>query len=164
MTTLTTGVERSLAVEHWLLSTVPDRKRVRAEWRERLFALLPCGALFAAVRIPSSVLQAAAGSDDQDAVDQYLAEALMEGPVICDRYAARYYALVPAGTARRWDVPGTVCLGVGSELGVPRPGVAAADGTRVYWSVPMDSAGVLCSPAAVSQAVMVGRYRSATHG
>ncbi|MFB7552966.1 hypothetical protein [Streptomyces sp. NPDC056154] len=108
-----------------------DRKRVRAEWDERPFALLPCGALFAAVRIPSTVVQAAAGSDDQEDVDHYLAEALMEGPVICDRYAARYYALVPASTARRWDVPDTVCLGKGSELGVPRPGVTAGDGTRL---------------------------------
>ncbi|MFB7531462.1 hypothetical protein ACFC0C_25120 [Streptomyces sp. NPDC056178] len=164
MITLTTGAERRLAAEHWLLSTVQDRKRVRAEWDERPFALLPCGALFAAVRIPSTVVQAAAGSDDQEDVDHYLAEALMEGPVICDRYAARYYALVPASTARRWDVPDTVCLGKGSELGVPRPGVTAGDGTRMYWSVPMDSAGVLCPPYAVSQAVMVGRYRSVTHG
>ncbi|MFJ1695632.1 hypothetical protein ACIOHC_10855 [Streptomyces sp. NPDC088252] len=164
MTTLTTGVERRLAVEHWLLSTVPDRNRVRAEWEGRPFALLPCGALFAAVRIPSSVVRAAAGSDDQEDVDRFLAEALMDGPVICDRYAARYYALVPASAARRWDVPDTVCLGKGSELGVPRPGVTAGDGARVYWSVPMDSAGVLCPPAAVSQAVMVGRYRSAAYG
>ncbi|MFJ5726322.1 hypothetical protein [Streptomyces sp. NPDC093149] len=150
MIALTTGAERRLAAEHWLLSTVQDRKRVRAEWDERPFALLPCGTLCAAVRIPSTVVQAAAGSDDQED--------------ICDRYAARYYALVPASAARRWDVPGTVCLGKGSELGVPRPGVTAGDGTRMYWSVPMDSAGVLCPPYAVSQAVMVGRYRSVAHG
>lgn len=125
--------------------------------------MLPCGSLFAAVRIPSDVIQAAAGSEDQDLVDQFLAEALMGGPVICDRYAALHYALVPASTAQRWDVPETICLGKGAELGVPRPGVAAADKTRVYWSVPMGSAGELCSPAAVSQAVMVGRYRSAAN-
>ncbi|MCX4734298.1 hypothetical protein [Streptomyces sp. NBC_01363] len=164
MTSLTTGAERLLAVEHWFLSTVADRRRVRVEWEERLVALLPCGPLFAAVRIPSFVVQAAAGSDQQDAVDRYLAEALAGGPVICDRHADQYYALVPVGTVRRWHVPGTVCLGSGQELGVPRPGLGGADGTRVYWSVPMDSAGELCSPAAVAQAVMVGRLRSMAHG
>ncbi|MFF1834261.1 hypothetical protein ACFVXE_08650 [Streptomyces sp. NPDC058231] len=164
MTTLTTGAERRLAVEHWLLSTVPDRQRVREEWRERRFAMLPCGALFAAVRMSSAVVQAAAGSEDQGDLDRYLADVLMNGPVICDRYAALYYALVPASAALRWDVPDTLCLGKGSELGVPRPGVAAAHETRVYWSVQMDSAGELCSPAAVSQAVTVGRYRSVSHG
>lgn len=160
MSALTTGAERHLAVEHWLLSTVADRKRVREEWDERPFAMLPCGSLFAAVRIPSVVVQAAAGSKDQEVVDQFLAKALMDGPVICDRYAALHYALVPASTARQWDVPDTICLGKRAELGVPRPGVSAADKTRVYWSVPMGSAGELCSPAAVSQVVMVGRYRS----
>ncbi|MBO0918090.1 hypothetical protein [Streptomyces laculatispora] len=164
MTTLTTGAERQLAVERWLLSTVPDRRRVREEWRERPFAMLPCGSLFAAVRIPSSVVRAAAGGEGQDP-DQFLADALMGGPVICDRYAALYYALVPASAVRLWAVPDTVCLGRGAEVGVPRPGVSAADTARVYWSVPMDSAGELCSPAAVSQTVMVGRYALAVaHG
>ncbi|MFB6989123.1 hypothetical protein [Streptomyces sp. NPDC056304] len=164
MTSLTTGAERLLAVEHWFLSTVTDRRRVREEWEERSLALLPCGALFAAVRIPSFVVQAAAGSDQQDAVDQYLAEALMGGPVIFDRYSAQYYALVPASTVRRWNVQGAVCLGAGSELGVPRPGLGGADGARVYWSVPMDSAGELCSPDAVAQIVTTGWYRFVAHG
>ncbi len=164
MTTITSGAERRLAVEHWLLAAAPDRTRTRTEWEERPFAMLPCGGLFAAVRIPALVVQAAAGSADEEQVDAYLGDALMRGPVICDRYAGRYYALVPVSASRRWDVPGTVCLGVGSELGVPRPGLVAADCTRVYWSVPMDSAGELCSPSAVSQAVMTGRYRSVSHG
>ncbi len=164
VTSLTTGAERLLAVEHWFLSTVMDRRRVREEWEERSLALLPCGPLFAAVRIPSLLVQAAAWSDQQDAVDRYLAEVLMGGPVICNRHADQYYALVPAGTVGRWNVPGVMCLDKGQALGVPRPGLGGADGARVYWSVPMDSAGELCSPAAVAQVVTVGRYRSVNHG
>ncbi|MFE6494853.1 hypothetical protein [Streptomyces sp. NPDC057748] len=152
----TTGAERRLAVERWFSSTVPDRSRVREEWEKHAIALLPCGALFAAVRIPSFLGQAAAGTDEQAAVDRYLAEALM-GPVICDRHAGQYYALVPASTARRWGVPGSVCLGVGQDLGAPRPGLLFEEGARVYWSVPMGSAGELCSPGAVAQMVMAGR-------
>lgn len=164
VTSLTTGAEQLLAVEHWLLSTVPDRRRVREEWEEHSLALLPCGALFTAVRIPSFLVQAAAGSDQQDSVDRYLAAELVGGPVICNRHADQYYALVPASTVRRWNAPGAVCLGTGQELGVPRPGLGGADGAWVYWSVPMDSAGELCSPAAVAQIVTVGRYRSVAHG
>ncbi|MER6617350.1 hypothetical protein [Streptomyces xantholiticus] len=157
---VTTGAERQLAVEHWLLSTSPDAQQVRAQWRESPIALLSCGAVFAAVRIPALVVRAAAHSTDRDVIDGYLAEAALDGPVICDRYAGWYYALVPVGTARRWDVPDTVCLGLGSTLGVPRPGLSGADDVRVYWSVPMDSAGALCSAHAVSQLVMTGRYRA----
>jgi len=74
---LITGAARRLAAEHWLLSAAPDRKLARAAWEERRYALLPCGVLFAAVRIPSDVVQAAAGSDDQEDVDRFLAEALI---------------------------------------------------------------------------------------
>ncbi|GGX37820.1 hypothetical protein [Streptomyces chryseus] len=160
---VTTGEERRLAVEHWLSSASPDPAQTRRDWVERSVVMLSCGSLFAAVRIPAEVVQAAARTTDEAVIDTYLAGALMDGPVIRDRYAHWYYALVPASTARGWDVPDTVCLGVGTSLGVPRPGLCAA-GERVYWAVPMDSAASLCSPHAVSQLVMTGRYRAAGHG
>jgi hypothetical protein len=150
ITNLAMGRERQLAVKHWLLSAAQDAHRVQQEWDERHMAMLSCGTLFAAVRIPAAIVQAAGQSTDLDALDRYLAEALLDGPVICDQYAGWYYALVPASTAGRWDVPDSTCLGVGSTLGVPRPGMRREDRARVYWSVPMDSAGMLCSPHAVS--------------
>jgi hypothetical protein len=159
---VTTEGERQLAAGHWLLAAGPDAHQVREQWREHPIAMLACGGLFAAVRIPAAIVQAAGQSTDLDALDRYLADALLDGPVICDQHACWYYALVPASTARRWDVPDTTCLGVGSTLGVPRPGMRREDRARVYWSVPMDSAGMLCSPHAVSQLVMFGRHRAVT--
>ncbi|MFG2406855.1 hypothetical protein ACGFR8_21385 [Streptomyces brevispora] len=150
--------ERHLAVEHWLLSAARDRKAARTEWNQRNVALLPCGTLFSAVRVPAALVQAAAGSTDLPVIDAFLGHALLEGPVICDRYADWYYALVPASTADRWKTLDAVCLGRESSLGVPRPGRTA--GARVYWSVPMDSPAMLCTPHAVTQLIAVGRYRS----
>ncbi|MBT2490667.1 hypothetical protein J7E96_19530 [Streptomyces sp. ISL-96] len=161
---VTSGAERQLAAQHWLSSASPDSAQTRREWQERPVAMLSCGSLFAAVRIPADLVQAAAQQTDAALIDVYLAGALHNGPVICDRYAHWYYALVPASTARRWDVPETVCLGVGASLGVPRPGLCGAESERVYWSVPMDSAGSLCSPHAVSQLVMTGRFKAVSHG
>jgi hypothetical protein len=159
---VTTGAERQLSVGHWLVAAIPDAHQVREQWREHPVAMVACGGLFAAVRIPAAIVQAAGQSTDLDALDRYLAEALLDGPVICDQYAGWYYALVPASTARRWNVPDTTCLGVGSTLGVSRPGMHREDRARVYWSVPMDSAGRLCSPHAVSQLAMTGRHRAVT--
>ncbi|MCX4986915.1 hypothetical protein [Streptomyces sp. NBC_00572] len=161
---ITTGEERRLAVEHWLSSASSDPGQTRRDWVEHPVAMLSCGSLFAAVRIPAAVVQAAAQSTDEAVIDAYLVGVVVGGPVIFDRYALWYYALVPAGTARRWDAPDTVCLGVGSSLGVPRPGLCRADNERVYWAVPMDSAAFLCSPNAVSQLVMLGRYRQVGRG
>lgn len=152
-----TGAERDLG-GHWLLSAAPDRGAARQEWYERSVALLPCGELFSAVRIPAALVHAAACTTDEAVIDVYLAGALLDGPVICDRYAGWYYALVPASTALRWDVPDLLCLGRESSLGVPRPGLTGAGRERLYWSVPTDPAGRLCLPDAVTQLVMVGRY------
>ncbi|MFF8436161.1 hypothetical protein [Streptomyces bacillaris] len=121
-------------------------------------AMLSCGETFSAVRIPASVVQAAARSAEPERVGTCLAAAMHEGPVICDRFAGCYYALVPP-KAVRWEVKGIAWLGIGSVLGVPRPGITVGDGTRVYRAVPATSAAELCSPPAVSQLVAMGRYR-----
>ncbi|WP_307712033.1 methyltransferase, FxLD system [Streptomyces sp. V4I23] len=160
---MTTAAERHLAAEHWLLSATPDPEEARGEWRDRNVALLPCGTPFAAVRIPARLVQAAARTTDHAVIDAYLARALLDGPVICDRHAGWYYALVPASCALRWDVADTVCLGRESSLGVPGPGRTGLNGERLYWSAPMDSAGMLCSVYAVAQLVMIGRYLAVRH-
>lgn len=160
---VTMARERQLAVEHWLMAAAEDRVKARSEWGESNVALLSCGTLFSAVRIPAALVEAAAKSSDRAAIDTYLASALLNGPVICDRYASWYYALTPASTAQRWDLSGIVCLGRKSSLGVPRPGITGASGERLYWSVPMDSAAALCSPYAVAQLVVHGRYEAVTH-
>ncbi|MFE1521094.1 DUF6415 family natural product biosynthesis protein [[Kitasatospora] papulosa] len=94
-------------------------------------------------------------------VDAYLATALPRGgAIIADGYAARYYALVPASTGRWWHVPDTVCLGSGSYLGVPRPGIEGLDDARSYWSVPMEGPGALCSPTEIQALMRFGQERN----
>ncbi|WP_039932867.1 hypothetical protein [Streptomyces viridochromogenes] len=160
--------DRRLTSEHWLLATLPapSRDRARLEWDQYQVTLLPLGTLFSAVRIPGRLLVALTGIAEGSELDRFLRETLDGGPVICDPYFHRYYALVPASMPRTWhqalddwramDVD---CLGRGSYLGVPR--VDAVQWTRrraTYWSTPMDSPSTLCSPVEVARLIAAGRH------
>ncbi|MEV4784413.1 hypothetical protein AB0K53_02940 [Streptomyces tuirus] len=128
-------------------------------------ALLPMGGLFSAVRMPEYLLTALSGGAETACVDDFLAEALGGGPVICDPRFSRYYALVPADVpttphrmADTWHALGVSCLGRGSHLGVPR--LDAVDSRRPsasYWSVPLNSAAMLCTPLMVARLIAAGR-------
>lgn len=166
------AADRRLAVEHWLLSTLSTtgRARARVEWRDQGVAMLPLGGLFSAVRLPGDLVLAVAENSWSPAeLDAFLAERLDGGPVICDPRHHRWYALVPASTPSTWreevddwrevDVD---CLGRGTLLGVPpvsraefNPGAALSS----YWSVPMESAAMLCRPLLVSRLIGAGRDR-----
>lgn len=166
-----TTAERRLAAEHWLLSTLPEagRERARVEWQAYGVALLPCGTLFAAVRLPGPLVHAVAASTTPADVDAVLDEALQGGPVICDQYRQRYYVLVPASVSRTWRDAAkdwrrdnVEVLGRESYLGVPR--VEATEGhptAESYWAVPMESAGVLCTPLRVARLIAAGVHQLA---
>ncbi|MFD3978224.1 hypothetical protein ACFWR6_06525 [Streptomyces griseus] len=145
-----------MASGHWLLGAAEDRDRAQDAWQVGGVAMLRCGGLFSAVRIPEARIHDAVLSRDRAEIDRSLAQRLEGGPVICDRFAGWYYALVPASVARRWETPDTVCLGVGSLLGVPEPETVEDSGHRIYWSVPMDSPATLCHPSAVSGTITAG--------
>ncbi|MGK5499656.1 hypothetical protein ACSNOF_17170, partial [Streptomyces sp. URMC 125] len=83
---LVTRRQKQRAVEHWLLSTTADPQAARSQWRESGLALLPCGSIFAAVRMPGDVVRAAAGTSRTGEVDAFLREAL-DGPVFVDCYS-----------------------------------------------------------------------------
>lgn len=156
------SAERRLAAEHWLLMAATDRTKAREEWRREGRALLRCGGLFGAVRIDAALVHAAAGTDDLAAVDEYLARALLGGPVFMDQLGQRYYALVGITTGMRpaWQRPSDDAeyMGQGHYLGVPE--VAATEPTRrCYWCVEMDGPGALVAAGAVSQLVSTGRDR-----
>jgi hypothetical protein len=127
--------------------------------------MLPLGGLFSAVRIPECLLAAVSACSEAACLDDFLAEAL-GGPVICDPRFSRYYALVPAGMpatlhqmAEAWRALDVDCLGRGSYLGVPRlDAVNREHALASYWSVPMDSAAVLCTPLAVARLIAAGRH------
>jgi hypothetical protein len=166
-----TSADARLAVEQWLLSTVPGvgRERARMEWQEHAVTLLPLGTLFSAVRLPGDLVLAAACSRwDPPTIDAFLDETLDGGPVICDLNQHRFYALVPAsmpakwkGAAEDWRPLGVECLGHGTVLGVPRTDATEADAQRYasYWSVPMPSAAMLCAPLHVARLIAAGAQR-----
>ena len=162
-----TRAERNLAVGQWLLLSAPDKERAQTEWSTMGVALLRCGALFTAVRLSATLVQAASGTDDVQKIDGFLAEALYGGPVFVDTHIQRYYILVPRSTADRqeWhDQPRQVhaeCLEPGCFLGVPDVITTNPSLGRSCWCVPMDGPGNLCSPEAVSQLVAYGRHRLA---
>lgn len=158
------AADRRLAAEHWLLSTLPaaGRERARIEWREQGLAMLPLGTLFSAIRLPARLVAAITGPLTLAETDAFLADALDGGPVICDPHGPRYYALVPSSVPRTWrdaadewrDADADV-LGRDTLLGVPpldatelNPAARAS-----YWSVPMESMGMLCAPLKVARLI-----------
>ena len=156
--------QRLLSASHWLLSAHPKPNQAREEWSKAGgLVLLPLGTVFSAVRIPERLVHAAAGSEDPTAVNAFLADALFEGPVICDPRASRFYALVPPSSDMEWPYPGAEHLGHGTYLGVPR--LDAVDPNHhawsSYWSVPMSSADRLCGEAAVAHLVAAGSLLTA---
>ncbi|MEV5369025.1 hypothetical protein AB0N12_06630 [Streptomyces albogriseolus] len=160
------GADRRLAVEQWLLSTVRDRRMAHLEWKQHHVAMLPLGMLFSAVRIPGRLVQAVAASTDPVDIDAVLEETL-DGPVICDPYGPRYYALVPASVPRTWQaaaddwqVADVDTLGRGTYLGVPcLDAVSFRPGDASYWSVQMPSPGALCAPLAVARLIAAGIHQ-----
>lgn len=169
------SAERRLAVEHWLLSTLPEqgRQRARTEWKTLAATLLPLGTLFSAVRLPRRVVYTVAQTDNPQMVDEFLAAALDDAPVICDPAGHRYYALVPANmpaqwpkTAAAWRTLGVDCLGRGAYMGVPKVDAVTLDPQAYasYWSVPMSSAAMLCEPLAVCRLIAVAARRLGTEG
>ncbi|MBK3624894.1 hypothetical protein JHN59_08540 [Streptomyces sp. MBT49] len=156
--------ERELVARGWLLLSAEDLSKARDDWAQQSIALLRCGVLFDLVRVRSEIVTAAAGTTDQEGVAQFLADGV-RGPVFADRYSGLYYCLVPPGTRKGWVSCDAACLGLGCHVGVPRPGLDAADGAaRCYWAVPMAAPGDMCSPAAVQQLVHIGRYRQLEAG
>ncbi|MGW1034991.1 hypothetical protein ACWD4Z_22745 [Streptomyces antibioticus] len=169
------AAERRLAVEHWLLSTLPDprgREVARRQWREMGAAMLPMGGLISAVRIPARLVHAVARTTEPADVDGFLEDALDGGPVISVLHGGpRYYALVPGSMPRTWHTAAEEwrasevdCLGRDALLGVPPVGRVEYDpGTWAsYWSVPMASAGELCAPLSVARLIAAGVHRLAT--
>lgn len=160
------SADRQQAVEQWLLSTLPVRDRARMEWQEGRETLLPLGTLFSAVRIPQTLVNAIVGRVSNEEMDEFLADALDGGPVICDPKGHRQYALVPGSMPARWTAAaeewmslGVECLGRGTYLGVPPVKAVTLDPARwvSYWSVPMPSAGELCSPLTVARLLAAGK-------
>lgn len=49
--------ERELAVSHWLLAAAQEVKEARKEWAVAGIALLRCGGIFSAIRVPAEVVQ-----------------------------------------------------------------------------------------------------------
>ncbi|EPD63194.1 hypothetical protein [Streptomyces sp. HGB0020] len=157
--------DRRLAAEHWLLSTSRNRDRTRAEWRRHGIAMLHLGALFSAVRLPEPLVLALVDKPWDPALVDPLLKDMLDGPVICDPRHHRYYALVPASVpvtwrqaVEEWREVDVDCLGRGSILGVPRLDADRYDGQASYWSVPMQSAGVLCAPLHVARMIAAARH------
>ncbi|MET9035295.1 hypothetical protein [Streptomyces mirabilis] len=146
-TKLVTARERCAAVSSWLLTATEDRALGRKQWAEGGIALLSCGGVFSAIRIPGLMVWAVAGTDELTEVDVFLGRALDGGPVFMDLHSNLYYLLVPGSFSWRWndrDFPGVECLGQDHFLGVPDIRLTVPRG-RSYWCVPMNSPGELCN-------------------
>ncbi|MFJ5265910.1 hypothetical protein ACIQAC_36155 [Streptomyces sp. NPDC088387] len=161
-TTVITRADRVRGVEAWLLLAAPDEGKARAEWEKKGAAILTCGTLFTAVRIPGSIVRAAAGTVDPETVDRFLREAVDGGAVFAVEGLHVYYALVPGGTAYDWFVPGADCLFRGVRIGVPAVRLTEYAPGVQYWASPMDNPGDLCTVDKVEALVLTG-WRQLKH-
>ncbi|MEU6594792.1 hypothetical protein ABZ923_37290 [Streptomyces sp. NPDC046881] len=150
---------RTFGAATWLLMAAHDPVTAHRDWGGGDVALLRCGTLFTAVRVPLDLVETAAGTGNPWEIGVYLNEALLGGAVFTDRTAGQVYFLVLASAWGRWNVPGTECLSPGMLLGVPRPGVDQK--ARSHWLLEMDGPGVLCMEHAVKQLVEHARLRAA---
>jgi hypothetical protein len=162
-----TGADRRLAAEHWLLSTLPDPRKGRQQWQDTGVAMLPLGTLFSAIRLPGRLVLAVVGAHSLPSaeIDAVLSDALGGAPVICDPRHRRYYVLVPASVptswraaADDWRVVDVDVLGRGTVLGVPKPSRTEPRPLDSYWSVPMESAGMLGAALTTARFIAAGRH------
>ncbi|MFJ8793654.1 hypothetical protein [Streptomyces sp. NPDC102462] len=115
---------RELAVSHWLLTASDDREQARKQWADQGIALLACGGILSAVRIPAGLVWAAAGTENLEETDGFLRRFFDGGAVFMDLHARLYYVLVPGLTDWKWsdrDFPGVECLGTGHFPGRSGP-------------------------------------------
>ncbi|WP_158013040.1 hypothetical protein [Streptomyces sp. Root369] len=137
--------ERRLAVSQWLLTAADDREVARSQWADQGIALLCCGGVLSAMRIPARLVWAAARTDDLNEVDGFLRRFFSGGAVFMDLHAQLYYVLVGGATRWPWrgrDFPEVGRLGRDTFLGVPATHLTEPRG-RSYWCVPMESPGAL---------------------
>ncbi|MFG3657285.1 putative ATP-grasp-modified RiPP [Streptomyces sp. NPDC047706] len=149
------------AIAEWLTRAHPAPEQVRKEWARQGVALLPLGERFAAVRMPSEIVDTAVRSEARGQSTVGLAE-LLGGPVIYDRRVAggSYYALIRGHAGLVWTYEGVAtCLGHGTYLGVPRLDRRQPPGP--YWAVPPRYEGDLCAPRSVVALVEAGRAQLA---
>ncbi|WP_329343076.1 hypothetical protein OG866_42165 [Streptomyces sp. NBC_00663] len=164
---VTTAVERALAVEHWLLIAASDISDAYWAWKEGDVTFLRCGARFTAVRLPADVVRRAAGTRQVHAVDAFLSEALAGGPVIVSNGHHTYYALVSRAAGLAWASRGAAVLAPGTWIEVPPPSRTEGRGREAYWAVPMREPGALCRAnlvAAVVESAVSSGDESRTDG
>lgn len=143
----------------WLEATHPQPHSVRSAWDADVAAvvMLPAGVRWDAVRLPESVVQLVATSENPEQVRAMLAELEITGPVLRDPSGHVYYVLVPPGSAAAWRHHQMApCLGNACHIATPHPEKVARPG--LHWVQPPDGSGELSSPAAVRAllAVAVG--------
>ncbi|MFC8332702.1 hypothetical protein [Streptomyces olivaceus] len=156
---------RDRAVSDWLLAAAEDRDRAVREWSDRGVALLRCGRMFTVIRVPASLIAAAAGSEERVRVSVYLIAVLDGGPVFVDQTAGWYYCLVPSEACESWREPETECFGDDHYLGVPCPGIDFQHPrARSCWVVPMAEPAALCSLDAIRRLVDAAREKTAEAG
>ncbi|MGW6600919.1 hypothetical protein [Streptomyces sp. NPDC055036] len=153
--TVRTGMQNAIA--RWLTSSSQALAVAHEAWEGGRPAMLRTGNPYDAVRMPLTLVHAAAESSAPDVVVGVLAKTL-DGPVICHP-RHWYYALVLPGTCETWRSAEAVVRGPGARLGIPRPDRTDPTPVTPYWAVPVEQAGKLCGPDAVAELLRVGRAR-----
>ncbi|MFJ9034872.1 hypothetical protein ACIRQP_41980 [Streptomyces sp. NPDC102274] len=100
------------AIAQWLTLSSAHPAVAHEAWQDGRPAMLRTGGPYDAVRMPLTLVHAAADSSAPGVVASVLAEVL-DGPVVCHP-GAWYYALVPAGTCETWRSVEAVIRGPGS--------------------------------------------------
>jgi len=145
----------------WLLASTSSIEQARTEWKTTGVAWLKPENLFAAVKIPASLVHAAVGLSTPLECAGPLAEVLAEGPLYFETGGFgpedSYTALLPAHVARLEMPAGLVLHPPRALLQVPAPDVCEPDGGRPWWVVPPGGPWRLCPPELLAALVGLGR-------
>ncbi|MFI6054613.1 hypothetical protein ACIBCO_31560 [Streptomyces violascens] len=143
------------AVADWLAASLNNPSGARQQWTDHHIAVLALGRRFSAVRLAEELVYAVAVTQDPAIATTVLR--MLDGPVIHEPRAHRFYVLVPSSPPAQNLGPYATCLGLGHYVGVPRVGDDEPDENHAsYWAVPMKAPGALCDPSAVAGLIKAG--------
>jgi hypothetical protein len=148
------------AAARWLLLAAESPETAVREWRARGVALLACGRVFDAVRVPCDLVRSAVSGADDVRAAGVLQTALGGGPVFVDRVTRQVHALTAPGTWSTERVPRVEHLGRGCYLGVPLPGPATPR-SRACWAGPVERYACAARPLRALLTRALERLRAA---
>ncbi|MBH1935476.1 hypothetical protein I5Q34_14540 [Streptomyces sp. AV19] len=146
----------------WLVSRVVHPRLVHEAWVLGQAPAIEVGHRFDVIHLPAGIVEAAVtGIKTDDAVEEAFRRIGIGHGVVVSRRRDLYTVLVRPGTARTWQVPGTVSVGSHDHLRYLRaPHPEHREGPGAFWLLPVpDQDDQLAEAAHLLKFLSVSRGR-----